>query len=147
MDKDKLLVESSADKENLKRKVDSVKQALIDAKYLVWDHITKEIKKLKDYLIMLQDEKTLVATCSTNVALVQEGMGDKPVQAQKASNFLNSQSKTQLQFAGIQDRVDLIMQAKKYIVKGSLAREVASKANFLKRRVEDFRNIFKNMFS
>ena len=79
LDKDKLLTESSIDKENLKRQVDSFKQTLIDANYLICDHITKEIKMLKDYLIVLQDEKILVATCLTNVALVQEGMGDKPV--------------------------------------------------------------------
>ena len=96
---------------------------------------------------MLQDEKTLVTTCLSNVALVQEGMGDKPVQAQRAINFLNSQSKTQLQFASIQDRVDLIVQANKYIVKDSLAREVALKANFLKGRAEDFKNMFKNVFN
>ena len=35
LDKDKLLTESTTNKENLKRQVDSVKQALIDAKYLV----------------------------------------------------------------------------------------------------------------
>ena len=94
---------------------------------------------------MLQDEKTLVTTCLSNVALVLEGIGDKPVQAQRAINFLNSQSKTQLQFAGIQDRVDLIVKAKKYIVKDSLAGEVALKANFLKSRVEDLKNMFKNV--
>ena len=60
LDKDKLLPESSADKENLKRQVDDVKQALMDAKSLLWDNITKEIKKLKDHLVMLQDEKTLI---------------------------------------------------------------------------------------
>jgi hypothetical protein len=83
----------------------------------------------------------------SNVALVQEGMGDKLVLSQRAINFLNSQSKTQLQFASIQDRVDLIVQAKKYIVKYSLAREVALKANFLKGRAEDFKNMFKNVFN
>ena len=121
LDKYKLLTECSTDKENLKRQVDSIKQALIDAKCLAWNHITKEIKKMKDYLIMLQDEKTLVDTCLINVALVQEGMGVNHVQAQRAINFLNSQSKTQLQFACIQDRADLIIQSKKYIVKDSLA--------------------------
>ena len=74
-------------------------------------------------------------------------MGDKPIQAQKAINFLNSQSKTQLQFAGIQDRADLIAQAKNYIVKDDLAKEVAMKANFLKTRAEQFKNMFKNIFS
>ena len=77
MDKDKLLPKSSTDKENLKRWVDAVKKALMDAKCLLSDHITKEIKKLKDHLVMLQDEKILVTTCLSNVALVQESMGDK----------------------------------------------------------------------
>ena len=116
------MAESLVDKENPKRQIDSVKQALIDAKCLLQDHITKEIKRLKDHLVMLQDEKTLVTTCLSNVALVQEGMGDKPLQAQRPINFLNSQYKTQLQFAGIQDKVDLIVQAKQYIIKYSLAR-------------------------
>ena len=42
---------------------------------------------MKDYLIMLQDEKTLVATCLSNVALVQEGIGDKLGQAQRILIF------------------------------------------------------------
>ena len=96
---------------------------------------------------MLQDERTLEITCLSNVPLVQENMGDKPIQAQRAINFLNSQSKTQLQFAGIQDRADLIIQAKKFIVKDTLAREVALKENFLKSRVEQFKNMFKNVFN
>ena len=41
----------------------------------------KEVKKLKDHPIMLQDERSLVITCLSNVALVQESMGDKPIQA------------------------------------------------------------------
>ena len=53
LDKDKLLAKSSIDKENLKRQVEVVKQALKDSKSLLWDNITKEVKKLKDHLIML----------------------------------------------------------------------------------------------
>ena len=119
----------------------------MDAKCLLWDHITKEVKKIKDHLVMLQDEKTLVTTCLSNVALVQESMSDKPIQAQRAINFLNSQPKMQLQFVGIQDMADLIVQAKKYIVKDSLEREVALKENFLKGRTDEFKNMFKNVFS
>lgn len=44
----------------------------------------------------------------------------------------------------IQDRVDLIAEAKKYIVKDELAREVAMKDNFLKTRAEQFKNMFRN---
>ena len=81
---------------------------------------------------MLQDEKSLVSTCLSNLVVVQENMGDKPIQDQKAINFLNSLSKMQLQFVGIQDKAYLIAQAKKYIVKDALVKEVTMKANFLK---------------
>ena len=47
---------------------------------------------------------------------------------------------------GIQDRAELIVQAKKYIVKDALAIEVLMKANFLRARVEQFMHVFKNFF-
>lgn len=97
-------------------------------------------------MIILQDEKALFATFLSNVAVVQENMGDKPIQVQKEINFLNSQSRIQLQFAGIQDMADLIAQAKKYIVKDALAKEVTMKANFLRTRAEQFKHMFKNLF-
>ena len=130
----------------LKARADQFKQALWDTKSLLWDHMFKEIKNLKDYLLMLQDDKALVDTCLSNVNLVQEMMGDKPVQAQRAINFLNSQSKTQLQFSGIQDKAKLIVHAKKYIVNETLAKEVLMKANFLKARVNQFKHAFKCLF-
>ena len=78
-DKIKLLTETSIENENLIRQVEAGKQSLKDIKFLLWDHMLEEVKKLKDHLIMLQDEKTLVATCLSNVAVLQENMGDKPV--------------------------------------------------------------------
>ena len=95
---------------------------------------------------MLQDEKTMVATYLLNMVVVQENMGDKPIQAQKAINFLNSLSKMQLQFVGIQDRTNLIAHAKKYIVKDALAKDVTMKSNFLKIRAKQFKHMFKNLF-
>ena len=52
----------------------------------------------------------------------------------------------QLQFFGIQDRAELIVQAKKYIVKETLAKEVLMKANFLKVRAHQFKHAFKFLF-
>ena len=109
-DKVRIVANTAAENENLRNQVESGKQALRDTKSLLWDHMLKEVKKLKDYLLMLQDENDLVDTCLTNVNLVQEMMGDNLVhiQAQRAINFLNSQSKIQMQFAEIQDRANLI---------------------------------------
>ena len=51
----------------------------------------------------------------------------------------------QLEFVGIQHREELIVQAKKYIVKYTLAKVVLMKANFVKARVEQFMHAFKNL--
>ena len=55
VDKIKILVETSTKNENLRRRVEAGKQALKDAKFHLWNHILKEVKKLKYNLIMLQD--------------------------------------------------------------------------------------------
>ena len=55
VDKDKLLSDSLVENAILKRELHSMKGSLIDAKHIIWDHIIKEIKKLKDYLIMIED--------------------------------------------------------------------------------------------
>ena len=45
-----------------------------------------------------------------------------------------------------QDRADLIIQDKKYIVKESLYKEVLMKADFLKARADQFKQAFKFLF-
>ena len=97
-------------------------------------------------MILLDEEKELASTCMKNVALMQENMGDKPTLAQNAINFLNSQNKAQLQFVGVTNRFDLLVQAKKYVIKDSLAKEVIAKANHLVKRDRDFKTLFKDVF-
>ena len=77
---------------------------------------------------------------------IEENLGDRPFQEQNAINFLNPRIKTQLHFAGIEDRADLIAQAIKYIIKDKLLKDIAAKANYLLRRVHDFKIIFKDVF-
>lgn len=82
-----------------------------------------------------------------NAALMLENMGDEPTLAQNAINFLNSQNKAQLQFVGVKNRFDLLVQAKKYVIKDSLAKEVIAKANHLVQRAQDFKTLFKYVFN
>lgn len=145
-EKDKLLKESLANQELLTQLLKSTKNSLIDAKYIIWDHLLKEVKKLKDYFIQVEDEQQLATSCLANLLTLQENLGDKPLQAQNAINFLNSRTKTQLHFAGIEDRADLIAQARKYIIKDRLLKDMSAKANYLLRRVDDFKIIFKDVF-
>ena len=94
LEKDKLLQESLANQESLTQQLRSANNSLIDAKYIIWDHLLKEIKKLKDYFIQVEDERQLATSCLDNLLTLQENLGDKPLQAQNAINFLNSRTKT-----------------------------------------------------
>ena len=73
-------------------------------------------------------------------------MGDKPLQAQNAINFLNYRTKTHLQFEIIQDRTNLIAQAKKYITKVKMLQDTIAKSKYMLSRVDDFRVIFRDVF-
>lgn len=94
----------------------------------------------------IEDEKQLKIYCLANVLTVQESMGDKPLQAQNATSYFNSKTKTQLHFVGIQDIADLIAQTRKYIIKDKLLKDMTAKANLFLRRVEYFKIIFKYIF-
>ena len=106
----------------------------------------KEVKRLKDYFVQVEDERQLETSFLDNLQTLQENLGDKPFQAHNAINYLNSRTKTQLQFTGVEDGSDLISQAREYIIKDRLLKEIAIKANYLLRRVEYFNIIFKEIF-
>ena len=67
LEKDKLLKESLDNQELLTRQLKSAKDNLIDAKYIIWDQLLKEVKKLKDYFIHIEDEKQLTSSCLANL--------------------------------------------------------------------------------
>jgi len=55
----------------------------------------------------VEDEVQLETSFLANLQVLYENLGDNPLQAQISIN-LNSRTKTQLQFEGIQDRTYLI---------------------------------------
>ena len=67
LEKDKLLKEILSNQELLTQQLRSTKDSLIDAKYIIWDHLSKEVKKLKDYFIQVQDERQLASSCLANI--------------------------------------------------------------------------------
>lgn len=141
-----MLHESLINQEALTQQLRSANNNLIDAKHIIWDHLFKEVKRLKDYFVWVEDERKLATSCLDNLQTLQENLSDKPFQAQNAINVLNSITKTQLQFTLIEDRADLISQARKYIIKDRLLKDISTKANYLLRRVDDFKIIFKEIF-
>ena len=75
-----------------------------------------------------------------------ESLGGKLAIAQAAINLLISQTNVQLQFAGVQNRVDLLFNANKYIMKRDIIEVVTEKANFLFQRSKDFKDLFEDLF-
>ena len=92
-------------------------------------------------MVEVEDEREWATTCLANVSGIQENMGDKPLKHFNVINYLNSRSKEQLIFVGIQDRAELISQAIKYIIKDKMMKYIISKDNFMLGRVEDFKDL------
>ena len=57
LEKDRLLQEILANQESLTQQLRSTNNSLIDVKYIIWDHLLKKIKRLKDYFIQVEDER------------------------------------------------------------------------------------------
>ena len=118
---------------------------MIDAKHIIWDHLSIELKKFRDYLVEVEDERELATTCLANVSVIQENMGDKPLKDFNAINYINSRSKAQFLFPGIHDITELISQIKKYIIKDKLMKDIISMEKYMLGRVEYFKLLFKDL--
>jgi len=63
-----------------------------------------------------------------------------------ARDFYPHQQNAQLQFAGVENRFELLFNANKYIIKRETIKQVIEKANFLFQRSKDFKDLFKDLF-
>lgn len=136
--------ESFVEQDSLKQRLKSERDSLIEPKHIIWDHLSVELKNLRDYLVEAEDERGLATTCLANVSIIQENMGDNPLKDFNAINYSISRTNVQSIFAGIQDKVELISQTRKYIIKDRVMKDIISKANFMLERVADFKLLFKD---
>lgn len=67
LDKEKLLRESLANQESLTQQLRSASNSLIDTRHIIWDHLLKEVKRLKDYFVQVEDERKLETSCLYNL--------------------------------------------------------------------------------
>ena len=95
-DKDTLLQDATTEKTRLQNIISSFRQALIETRTSHWDNINREIKTMKEYLIMLNEERKLAHLSLTNAKTFLESLRGKPVVAQAAINLLISQTNVQL---------------------------------------------------
>ena len=49
-------------------------------------------------------------------------------------------------FASIQDRLEIIYQARKYVIKDFMMKDIIAKDNFMLGRITNFKLLFKNVF-
>ena len=126
-DKEALLKVTTTEKARLQNNTISFRQALIELRTTLWDNINREIKKVKEYLILLDEEKKLDNLSLTNANIMLESLGGKPAIAQAAINLLISQTSAQLQFARVENRSDLLYNAMKYIMKRETIKVVTEK--------------------
>ena len=95
-DKEALLQEATTEKTRLQNIINSFRQALIETRTSHWDNINREIKKMKEYLILLNEERKLAHLSLTNAKIFLDSLGGKLAIAQAAINLLISQTNVQL---------------------------------------------------
>ena len=91
-DKDLLLQYATAEKTRLQNIISSFRQALIETRTSHWDNINREIKKMKEYLIMLNEERKLAHLSLANAKTFLDSLGGKLAIARAAINLLISQT-------------------------------------------------------
>ena len=69
-ERNKALEESLTKQESLKQQLKAVKDSLIDVKHIIWDHLEVQLKKLRDYLVEVEDERELFTNCLANVSII-----------------------------------------------------------------------------
>ena len=77
------------------------KYVLTQAKKVILDLLFREIKKIKEHFVQVEDERQLATSCLASLQVLYENLCDKPLQDQNTINYLNSRTNTQLQFEGI----------------------------------------------
>ena len=74
LEKDRLLQEKFANQKSLTQQLRSTNNSLVDAKHIIWDHLLKESKMLKDYFIQVEDEKQLATSCLDNMLTLHKNL-------------------------------------------------------------------------
>ena len=92
---------------------------------MIWDTLSMEITKFRNYLNFIDDEIALVNLATQRLKLANEIMEKKPLNiAHNALNFLNFLTYQNLQDIRIKDRVEIVMWAKNFINKHQLMKVV-----------------------
>ena len=146
LEKDNFLKESLVAQEVFTQQVISAKGILTETKHSIFYCSIREIKKLKEHFIQVEDVRKLTTSFLANLQVLYENLGDKPLQAQNSINFLNSRTKTQLQFEQIQNRKNLIAQAKKDITKEKMLQDTIAKEKYMLSKIDDFKVILRDVF-
>jgi hypothetical protein len=90
---------------------------------------------------------SIVITTIRRCTIVNETLAKKPSEwAQNALNLLNSIPTIDLQSIGVKDRTTLIIWARIVISKHNLLKSVQTKATQMEHSVQEFKDLFKELF-
>ena len=73
--------ESLETQEMLTQQVILAKDVLAEEKQAIWDSLFREIIKLKEHFIQVEDERQLATSCLGNLQVFEDILGGKPLQA------------------------------------------------------------------
>jgi hypothetical protein len=116
-------------------------------KHIIWDYISIEAAKFRSYLNFVNDKDNIAITTRHRCTILNDTLSKNPSEwAQNAINLLNSVPSTDLQTIGVKDRTALIIWARRIIAKHNLLKSVTNKATQMEQTVQDFKNLFEELF-
>lgn len=131
----------SKQKEKLKGKLQ-----LQGTKHMIWDQILVEVTKMWELLNVVEDKRVLVRNALVKHETTNELMQRRPAErAQNTVNFLSNISNHHLVNLKVQDRLGIIMRAKKFIEMHKLMNQVKMAVEKMRENVKQFHLQFKDV--
>ena len=72
VEKDNQLKESLETQEMLTQQIKSAKDVLAEAKQVIWDSLFREVKKLKEHFVQVEDERQFPTSCLSNLQVYHQ---------------------------------------------------------------------------
>lgn len=115
-----------------------MKELLAQAKQQLWANIINSVNDIWPSIQVIFEKNDLVKEAGEAIQRVRAELGNKPKEASRIIQFLNSKNKYELQEIGIAYRIETILEVKKVITKRNLMTQLEEKCKTMELAIARF---------
>jgi hypothetical protein len=151
--KESLISEIQATKKKEKDKLEKSNEKLIGkvtlggSKHILWHHLFLNITIFRECINLVYEEYEMAMSSIQKCKTMTKELLHRPIEvAQNIINFMNMETKVDLQDLGVNDKLAIIISAKKFIYKHNFVQSVQSKVDLLLKKFKSFKSRFNELF-